>query len=130
MAAEENLDIDLPAAALRADGADLEISIETLATSLEQALPGIASVERRKAGGFRSKRREVRRIAVPLGDEQFELLREDQRTQCTRHKVVRGITLSRQELPIADWIAALVDGLARGAEVSDRDRVALEGLLR
>jgi hypothetical protein len=130
MAAEENLDIDLPAAALRADGADLEISIEALATSLEQALPGIASVERRKVGGFRSKRREVRRIAIPLGDEQFELLREDQRTQCTRHKVVRGITLSRQELPMADWIAALVDGLTRGAEVSDRDRVALEGLLR
>jgi hypothetical protein len=130
MAAEENLDIDLPAAALRADGADLEISIEALATSLEQALPGIASVERRKVGGFRSKRREVRRIAIPLGDEQFELLREDQRTQCTRHKVVRGITLSRQELPMADWIAALVDGLTRGAEVSDRDRIALEGLLR
>jgi hypothetical protein len=130
MAAEENLDIDLPAAALRADGADLEISIEALATSLEQALPGIASVERRKVGGFRSKRREVRRIAIPLGDEQFELLREDQRTQCTRHKVVRGITLSRQELPMADWIAALVDGVTRGAEVSDRDRIALEGLLR
>jgi hypothetical protein len=130
MAAEENLDIDLPAAALRADGVDLEISIEALATSLEQALPGIASVERRKVGGFRSKRREVRRIAIPLGDEQFELLREDQRTQCTRHKVVRGITLSRQELPMTDWIAALVDGLTRGAEVSDRDRIALEGLLR
>ena len=130
MAAEENLDIDLPAAALRADGADLEISIEALATSLEQALPGIASVERRKVGGFRSKRREVRRIAVPLGEEQFELLREDQRISCTRHKVVRGITLSRQELPMADWIAELVEGLTRGAEVSDRNRIALEGLLR
>ena len=130
MAAEENLDIDLPASALRADGADLEISIEALATSLEQALPGIASVERRKVGGFRSKRREVRRIAVPLGEEQFELLREDQRIQCTRHKVVRGITLSRQELPMADWIAELVEGLTRGAEVSDRNRIALEGLLR
>ncbi len=130
MAAEENLDIDLPAAALRADGADLEISIEALATSLEQALPGIASVERRKVGGFRSKRREVRRIAIPLGDEQFELLREDRRTQCTRHKVVRGITLSREELPMADWVAALVHGLTRVAEVSDRDRIALEALLR
>ncbi|HZL48173.1 MAG TPA: hypothetical protein VFC30_04075 [Solirubrobacteraceae bacterium] len=130
MAAEENLDIDLPAAALRADGAELGISIETLATALEQALPGIASVERRKVGGFRSKRREVRRIAVPLGDEQFELLREGGGIRCTRHKVVRGITLSRDELAMADWIAELVGGVARRAEVSDRDRVALEGLLR
>jgi hypothetical protein len=130
MAAEENLDIDLPAAALRADGTELEISIEVLATSLEQALPRIASVERRKVGGFRSKHREVRRIAVPLGDEQFELARTDRGLQCTRHKVVRGITLSREELALADWIAALVDGVARRAEVSDRDRTALEGLLR
>jgi hypothetical protein len=130
MAAEENLDIDLPAAALRADGAELEISIEALATGLEQALPGIASVERRKVGGFRSKRREVQRIAVPLDDEQFELLREHQRIRCTRHKVVRGITLSREELAMADWIAALVDGVAHRAEVSDRDRIALEGFLR
>jgi hypothetical protein len=130
MAAEENLDIDLPAAALRADGTELEISIEALATGLEQALPGIASVERRKVGGFRSKRREVRRIAVSLGDQQFELRRTDQGLQCTRHKVVRGITLSREELAMADWIAELVGGVTRRAEVSDRDRVALEGLLR
>jgi hypothetical protein len=130
MATEENLDIDLPAAALRADGAELEISIEALATGLEQALPGIASVERRKVGGFRSKRREVRRIAVALGDQQFELRRTEDGLQCTRHKVVRGITLSREELAMADWIAELVDGVARRAEVSDRDRIALEGLLR
>jgi hypothetical protein len=130
MAAEENLDIDLPAAALRADGVELEISIEALASGLEQALPGIAVVERRKVGGFRSKRREVRRIAVPLGDQQFELRRTDQGLQCTRHKVVRGITLSRDELTMADWIAELVGGVTRRAEVSERDRVALEGLLR
>ncbi len=67
---------------------------------------------------------------MPLGEEQFELLRESQGIRCTRHKVVRGITLSRQELPMADWIAALVDGVTRGAEVSERDRIALEGMLR
>ena len=130
MAAEENLDIDLPAAALRADGADLEISIEALATSLEQALPGIASVERHKVGGFRSKRREVRRIAVALGDQQFELLRENQRIQCTRHKVVRGITLSREQLAMSDWIAEVVSGVTQSAQGSEQDRVALQELLR
>jgi hypothetical protein len=122
-------DLDLPAAALRADDAELAMSVDVLAAKLEQSLPGIASVERHKVGGFRSKRREVRRIAVPVGEEQFELLRESQGVRCTRHKVVRGITLSRQELPMADWIAELVGGVTRRAEVSERDRVALEGLL-
>jgi hypothetical protein len=130
MASEENLDLDLPAASLRADGADLEMSIETLANSLEQALPGQARVERRKVGGFRSKRREVQRIEVALGDEQYELRRESGGLRCTRNKVVRGITLSRSELAMGDWIGELVGGVSRRAEVSERDRLALEGLLR
>jgi len=121
---------DLPAAALRADETELAMSVEVLAGTLEQALPQIASVERRKVGGFRSKRREVQRIAVALGEEQFELRTDAQGIQCTRHKVVRGITLSRQELPMASWIAELIAGVGRRAEVSERDRTALEGLLR
>jgi hypothetical protein len=130
MASEENLDLDLPAAELRADNMDLELSIETLANSLEQALPGQARVERRKVGGFRSKRREVARIEIALGDEEYELHRESGALRCTRNKVVRGITLSRSELSMADWIRELVGGVSRRAEVSERDRLALEGLLR
>jgi hypothetical protein len=123
--------LDLPAAALRAEQTELGSSVEVLASTLEQALPRIATVERRKVGGFRSKRREVQRIAVALGDDQFELrASEHGQPQCTRHKVVRGITLSRQELPLADWIAELIAGVSRSAEVQERDRIALEGLLR
>jgi hypothetical protein len=121
---------DLPAAALRADGAELAQSVEVLAARLEQALPRIAEVQRRRVGGFRSKRREVERIAVALGDEQFELRPIGGRAQCTRHKVVRGITLSRQELAMADWINQLVDAVGQSAEVSERDRLALGELLR
>ena len=128
MSSEES--IDLPAAALRADGEELASSVEVLASTLEQALPSLASVERRKVGGFRSKQRELQRIALALGPEQFELRRTAQGFQCTRNKVVRGITLSRQELPIADWIAALIAEVTRTAEVGERDRAALEGLLR
>jgi hypothetical protein len=123
-------DLDLPAAALRADEAELAVSVDVLAAKLEQALPGIASVERHKVGGFRSKRREVRRIAVALGDEQFELLRENQRIQCTRHKVVRGITLSREQLAMSDWVAEVVSGVTQSAQGSEQDRLALQELLR
>ncbi len=120
---------DLPAAALRADGADLAMSVEVLASRLEQALPQIALVERRRVGGFRSKQRAVQRIAVPLGDEQFELRSTGPAVQCTRHKVVRGITLKREELSMADWIDELIAAVARTAEVSERDRLALGELL-
>ena len=128
MSAEE--DLDLPAAALRADGAELAISVDVLAAKLEQSLPQLTAVQRRKVGGFRSKRREVELIAVPLGEEQFELRRTPQGVQCTRHKVVRGITLSREELALSDWIAAVLAGVTHSAEVSERDRLALEATLR
>jgi hypothetical protein len=121
---------DLPAAALRADRAELESSLTALASMLEQALPGLASVERRKVGGFRSKRSEVRRILVELGDERFELVAADRALQCTRNKVVRGIALSHEQLTSAEWLAALLAALSRTAEISERDRTALEGLLR
>jgi hypothetical protein len=129
MGAEENLDFDLDAASLRADESELAVSVEALAGSLEQALPNIASVERHKVGGFRSKRREVKRIAVGLGEEHFELTREGQELRCTRNKVVRGIAIAHDELPLDAWVAALVAGVSRRAEVSERDRAALEGLL-
>jgi len=120
---------DLPAAALRADGAELSMSIEVLASRLEQALPRLTLIERHRVGGFRSKRREVQRIAVSLGEEQFELRRAESGVCCTRHKVVRAITLSRQEMSMADWIDELNAALARSAEVSAQDRLALGKLL-
>lgn len=130
MGSEENLDFDLPAASLRADETELATSVEVLAGSLEQALGNIASVERHKVGGFRSKRLEVRRISVELGEEHFELTRDDRSLRCTRNRVVRGIALSHDELPLAAWVSALVEGISRRAEISESNRAALDGLLR
>ncbi len=130
MTEEHDLDLALPSAALRADAGELAVSVEVLAGTLEQSLAGLASVERRRVGGFRSKRSEVRRISVALGDEMFELRRGESGFQCTRNKVVRGITLRHDELALSSWLAELVAGVARRAELSERDRLALEGLLR
>jgi hypothetical protein len=120
---------DLPAAALRADGTDLEMAIEVLASRLEQALPQITLVERHRVGGFRSKKRAGQRIALALGDEQFELRSTGPTVQCTRHTVVRGITLNRDDMSMADWIDELIAAVARTADVSERDRLALGELL-
>ncbi len=121
---------NLPAAALRADQEELESSVEVLATTLEQALPRLVSVERRKVGGFRSKRIEARRILVTLGDDRLEMLRSESGLRWSVHKVVRGITLSRKELSASDWLSELIAAVTRSGEVQERDRLALEGLLR
>ena len=43
--------------------------------------------------------------------------------------VVRGITLKREELPVAQWINELVDEVVRAAVLGEQARIALEGLL-
>jgi hypothetical protein len=123
-------DLDLAAAEFRADSADTHALIEALATRLEDALPRVAVIKRRRVGGFRSKQTEVERIDVSLGDQRFELDHTRGGCQCTRHTVVRGITLKREELPLADWIRALVAEVTRAAAVGEQARIALEGLLR
>ena len=121
--------LDLAAAEVRVDSADTHALIEVLATRLEDALPRLAAVRRRRVGGFRSKQTEVERIEVQLGDERFELIQTGGGFQCLRHRVVRGITLKRDELPLTRWIAELVDEVTRTAAVGEQARIALEGLL-
>jgi hypothetical protein len=121
--------LDLAAAEVRVDSADTHALIEALAARLEESLPRLAAVRRRRVGGFRSKQTEVERIEVVLGDERFELAQPRGGLQCTRHRVVRGITLKRDELPIGQWISELVEEVTRTAAVGEQARITLEGLL-
>jgi hypothetical protein len=122
--------LDLAAAEVRVDSADTHALIEALAVRFEESLPGLAVVKRRRVGGFRSKQTEVERIEITLNDERFELVQSRGGFQCTRHRVVRGITLKREEVPVDQWIRELVDEVIRAAVVGEQARRALEGLVR
>jgi hypothetical protein len=121
--------LDLAAAEVRLDSADTHALIEALAGRLEEALPRLTAVRRRRVGGFRSKQTEVERIEVELGEERFELVQARGDFQCLRHRVVRGITLKRDELPVAQWIVELVGEVTRTAALGEQARISLEGLL-
>jgi hypothetical protein len=127
---EPGQQLDLAAAELRADSTDTRALLDALAARLEEALPRLAVVKRRRVGGFRSKQTEIERIDVVLEDQRFEL--EDARSglRCTRHTVVRGITLKREELPLTQWVSELVAEVTRAATISEQSRMTLEGLLR
>lgn len=122
--------LDLAAAEVRADSADLDALVTALAARLEEALPRVVAVRRRKVGGFRSKETEVQAISLSVGDERFELVRTPAGFECTRHDVVRGITLKRERQVIADWIKDVVAAVTRTAELGQQARSTLEGLVR
>src|SRR3984893_1658740 len=121
--------LDLAAASTRGDQVDTQAMVDALAVRLEAALPQLTKIKRRRVGGFLSKRAEVERIEVELGDQRFELVLTGGPPQCARNKVVRGITLKRDEVPIQEWVRELVDEVGRTAAVSEQARVALEGLV-
>jgi hypothetical protein len=122
--------LDLAAAEVRADAVDVQALVGALAARLEGALPHLVSVRRRKVGGFRSKETEVQSIAIGVGDARFELIRTAGGFDCTRHSVVRGITLKREQRTLAQWMAEVVAAVTDEAELREQDRIALEAMIR
>jgi hypothetical protein len=122
--------LDLAAAEVRADSTDIEALVSALAARLEDALPRMVTVKRRKVGGFRSKQTEVQTIALSVGDTRLELVRTAGGFDCTRHSVVRGITLKREQQQLREWIDEVVEAVTHQAQVSEQARIALEGLVR
>jgi hypothetical protein len=121
---------ELAAAGLRGDGTDLRISVEVLASKLEQALPGRARVRRAGGGLLGRGQRHVRALEVELAGNRYELLIEGSGLQASRQREVGGIAIKREPLDPDAWIAALTSDLQAEAQRSADARTALEGLLR
>jgi hypothetical protein len=123
---------DLAAAGLRGDGAELSLSVEALASKLEQALPGLARVERHGGGLLGRGEKRVRQVLVQLGGVggvQYVLAVDGGRVEGFRERQVGGISIKREPLDPSAWIAALTADLRAEAERSAEARAALERLL-
>lgn len=125
----EPLQVDLFAASLRADMTDLKAFMEALATKLEGALPMQTTVTRQSS--LFSREHPVKEIAVTFGDFQYRLTRERQGGPliAQRAKVVRGIVLKTEQIPVEQWVDELAQLLAQEAERSMQARMALERFL-
>jgi hypothetical protein len=124
---------DLSAAGLRADGTDLRISVEVLASKLESSLPGRTRVERRGGGLLGRGEKHVRQIQVELGSGSgttYQLTIEGDRVEGFRERKSGGIAIKREPLDPDAWIAALTEELQSEAQRSAEARTALEGLVR
>jgi hypothetical protein len=121
-------DFDLSAAGLRADGSDLRISVEVLASKLESSLPTQTRVERRGGGLLGRGEKRVRELRVNLGEVSYELT-VAQRVEGFRKREVGGIAIKRESLDPGQWVAALAADLREEAQRSAEARTALERLM-
>jgi hypothetical protein len=120
-------DLDLVAAALRADLSDISAFVEGLAARLEQALPGLVEVKRAKQG-FRGPKL-VTEISVDTDDGRLSLQRDGGQVRTVRAKSSGGIVLKTEKLDIDAWLAALRAEVAEQAQRSERTRLALQQLV-
>lgn len=124
----EPLEVDMLAASLRADTTDLTAFLEALAVKLEGALPDATTVTRQNK--LFAREHPVREILVTLGEYQYRIARNAQGPLVTRRaKVVRGIVLKTEQLPMEQWIEELAIVLAEQAGQSAQARAALERFL-
>jgi hypothetical protein len=119
---------DLDAAGLRADGRDLAAGVEVLAVKLESALPSECRVQRRARSLF-DREKVVETIEVRLGEARYSLRQHRGRVEASRDKEVRGVVIKREQLGLADWVAALEADLREQAQTSAAARAALERLV-
>ncbi len=124
----EPMQVELFAASLRADSTDIKAFMEALAVKLQGSLPNQTTVARQS--GLFAKEHPVREIAVTLGDYQYHITHEKQGPVITqRAKVVRGIVLKTDQIPLEQWINELASSLAEEASNSASAHAALERFL-
>ena len=124
----EPLDIDLLAASLRSDSADVGAFVEGLAVKLQEVLPGRTRVLRWRGKLFGPKL--VRKISVDIGDERLELSRSEHNAiETQRCRVSGGIVIKSESIDTDAWMHVVGELLSAEAQRSEQTRQALERLL-
>jgi hypothetical protein len=126
-------DVQLLAASLRADRADVESYARVLSGALADALPsGMVEIEYKRGLSDRLAGREGRAVALVVHGHERELaLAEGARggVDAQVRQIVRGIVISRRSVDIDEWLQSLAEDLTRIARRNAVAREALDRLL-
>ena len=119
-------------AALRLDSADAGLYASVLTKSLSEALPpGYVTVERERSVSDRMRGRpgEVSKVVVRLGDQLMTLAVKNGQPAAEICREVRGVVLSRENVPLQQWASALASALVVHAENNAQAAEALRRLV-
>ncbi len=128
----DNPSLDMVAAALRADSSDIAIYARVLTDSLGESLPaGCVTVDHDQSMSDRMRGRpgKVAKITVRLGEQVLTLGIQRGAPVAEICREVRGIVLSRKEVPVDQWAAELARALVGHAEQNAATAEALRKLI-
>lgn len=126
------IDVELVAAALRADTADLDAYHRVLSNTIGDLLPPtMVEVDRERSLSDRMAGRpgNATAIRLHLGDKTLTLSAHKGRLVATSSQEVRGVVISTKEVSVAEWVTQLASYLAALASESSSAREALGRLL-
>ena len=128
MTGEEFSEVGVAGALAHAYAQDARTFLPLLAQVLTSALPDETEVERR--GGLFQREKPIRKVTVTLGDLTYTLEDLGRGPLSAREaKVVRGITLKTEQVPVEDWLADLSAHVASRAQQNEKAFFALKNLL-
>jgi hypothetical protein len=125
--------MDLVAAALRADAADIDTLIRVLSVSLTEMLPaGMVAVQRTRSVSDRISGRDGTPVTITVTSPELRLglthpKHRNAAVKAELQRVVRGVVIARQEVTVEEWIAALAKVLT---DIAARNSVARQALSR
>ena len=129
---DDALSLEMVTAALRLDSADVAVYTRVLTKSLSEALPpGYVTVERERSMSDRMRGRpgEISKVAIRLGDQLMTLEVKNGQPAAEICREVRGVVLSRQNVPLQQWASALASALVLHAENNAQAAQALRRLV-
>jgi hypothetical protein len=128
-----SVDLDMVAAALRADSADVALYARVFTESLGDALPpGCVTVDRVRTVSDRMRGRpgEVSMVTVRLGEQVMSLRVQGGRGPAAEIcREVRGVVLSRQPVGLGEWVDQLARALVAHAQQNATAAQALRKLV-
>lgn len=125
---DDSFELDLAAAELRAGARDVDALIGGLAAWLENSVPHLVTVQRKRAGLLDSRKRVVA-ITCAVGDDTYVLETDGKALSARRARTVRGITLKNETLELGAWLRQLSEALVAQAQLSQSSIAALKELL-
>jgi len=123
----DSFDLELAAAQLRADGADVRVLLKVLVDQLSDALGPRLHVDR--AGGRFRKSDEIRSLTITMQDDQFDAVVDGSVLRCTIGHSSGGIRIRSEKVEMDAWLGRLLAALQQEADHSQAVRLALENIV-
>ncbi len=123
----DSFDLELAAAQLRADGADVGILVKVLVDQLSDALGPRLQV--RRAGGRFRRSDQISSLSITFEDDRFDAEVDGPVLHCTIGHSSGGIRIRSEKVDTDTWLARLLTVLQAEADHSQAVRLALENIV-